>query len=179
MPRRAASASHLPGHPGVEEKGRGEEARPLWLALLLEPLRLRLDRNLRGGGSPTRQRSYRARGRYARQLANLYRHFARERVLVLRQTDLLDDHDGALRSVFAFLGVDPDIGVPPARVGQRQLFLSPRCLIAGCYRSSADREGPLPGGRWGLCRPRACERHSEGDARSPRRSAARRPRGPR
>ena len=116
MPRRAASASHLPGHPGVEEKGRGEETRPLWLALLLEPLRLRLDRNPRGGGSPTRQRSYRARGRYARQLANLYRHFARERVLVLRQTDLLDDHDGALRRVFAFLGVDPDIGVPPARV---------------------------------------------------------------
>ena len=57
MPRRAASASHLPGHPGVEEKGRGEETRPLWLALLLEPLRLRLDRNPRGGGSPTRQRS--------------------------------------------------------------------------------------------------------------------------
>ena len=49
----------------------------------------------------------------------------------------------------------------------------------GQPRSSADRERPLTGHHWARCRPRASERRSEGDARSPGRSAARRHRGTR
>ena len=48
----------------------------------------------------------------------------------------------------------------PRTSGQRQLVLWPRCLIAGCYRSSADREGPLVGRHGASGRPRACERRS-------------------
>ena len=94
----------------------GAERRSLWLALLLEPFLLLVDRDPRRKGSPTRERAYRARGVYARQLAALRRHFPSERVLVARQRDLLEDHDATLRRVFAFLGVDPDVRVPPARV---------------------------------------------------------------
>ena len=106
---RAVSHYHM-------QRSRGAERRPLWLALLLEPFLLRRDRNPRGKASATRERGYRARGRYADQLENLHRHFPRERVLVLRQRELLDDHDATLRRAFAFLGADPDVRVPPARV---------------------------------------------------------------
>ena len=106
---RAVSHYHM-------QRSRGAERRPLWLALLLEPFLLRRDRDPRGKASPTRERGYRARGRYAGQLENLYRHFPPERVLVLRQGELLDDHDATLRRAFAFLGANPDVRVPAARV---------------------------------------------------------------
>lgn len=92
---------------------RGEDPLPLWLALLAEPLRLALARDPLSMAS--RDRSYRSRGLYARQLRNLYRHFDRQRVLVIRHADLLRDHDACLRSVFAFLDVADAIRIPPLR----------------------------------------------------------------
>ncbi len=98
------------------EKHRAAEHRPLWQALLLEPLRLRRDADPRHPESAARVRSYRSRGLYSRQLSNLHRYFSRERVLVLRAEDLRSNHDAILRRVFAFLGVSTDVHVPPASV---------------------------------------------------------------
>ena len=100
------------------QKNRGRERRPLWLALLLEPLRLRRPHDPRAFGSITRVCAYRRRGLYSRQLRNLYRHFDREQVLVLRTRDLEERHDAALRRVFTFLGVDEAVRIEPERANQ-------------------------------------------------------------
>ena len=100
------------------QKNRGREPRPLWLALLLEPLRLRRPHNPRAFGSITRVCTYRRRGLYSRQLRNLFRHFDREEVLILRTRDLERHHDAVLRRVFAFLDVDESVRIEPERVNQ-------------------------------------------------------------
>ena len=98
------------------QKHRGKERRPLWLALLLEPLRLRRRHNPRASGSLTRVCAYRRRGLYSLQLRNLYRSFDREQVLIVRTGDLAQHHPAVLRRVFAFLGVDEEVRVAPERV---------------------------------------------------------------
>ena len=100
------------------EKNRGREPRPLWLALLLEPLRLRRRHDPRPFGSITRVCTYRRRGLYSLQLQNLFRHFDRDRVLVLQSRDLAQHHDAVLRRVFAFLGVNEAVRVAPETVNQ-------------------------------------------------------------
>ena len=107
--RRAISAYYM-------EKGRGAENRPLWLALLLEPVRCRLEREPRAWKSAHRQHAYRRRGLYSKQLRNLYRHFDANQVLILRNADLRRNHDAVLRRVFRFLGVDEDAHIAPATV---------------------------------------------------------------
>ncbi len=132
---RAVSHYHM-------QRSRGAERRPFWLALLLEPLLLRCDRDPRRKDSPTRERAYRARGLYARQLANLYRHVPPERVLVVRQRALADDHDATLVRVFAFLGVDPAVRVPPARVfagGPRPRHRLAKAVLRLTYLADAAR----------------------------------------
>lgn len=124
------------------QRARGAERRPFWLALLLEPFVLRLDGAPRRKGSPTRERGYRARGLYGRQLANLYRHLPRDRVLVVRQADLLADHDGVLRTVFEFLNADPDARVPAARVfvgGPRPRHRFAKALLRLTFRADTER----------------------------------------
>ena len=100
------------------QKNRGRERRPLWLALLLEPLRLRRPHNPRAFGSITRICTYRRRGLYSRQLRNLFRHFDREQVLVLRTRDLERHHDAVLWRVFAFLEVDDEVRIAPETVNR-------------------------------------------------------------
>ena len=132
---RAVSQYHM-------ERTRGRESRPLWLALALEPLLLLLDRDPRRRDSPTRQRGYRARGLYYRQLAELYRHFPRERVLVLRQEELRDHHDAVMRRVFTFLGVDGEFRVPAARVfsgGPRPPHRVAKALLRLSFLADAAR----------------------------------------
>ena len=95
------------------EKNRDKEHLPLWLALLSEPLRLRLPEDAEHIDSHLRRHSYRRRGLYCAQLRNLYRCFDPRRVLVVRTEDLQRHHDAVLRRVFVFLGVADDVRIPP------------------------------------------------------------------
>ena len=95
------------------EKNRNKEHKPLWLALLSEPARLRRCKDARAYGSAMRVCSYRRRGLYSLQLRNLYRFFDKDRVLIIRTRDLLKRHDVILRRVFAFLGVSEHVRIEP------------------------------------------------------------------
>lgn len=55
--------------------------------------------------------SYVGRGLYSLQLMNIFTHFPKERVLVLRSEDLLNRHDWTIEQICRFLGVD--VFVPP------------------------------------------------------------------
>ena len=110
---RARSQFHM-------ERARGHESLPLWLALLLEPWRLRGRHEDLTLGSPMRHHSYRARGDYARQLDTLYAHFPREQVLLLRSERLREDAGACVREACEFLGVPPpseDTAYEPVFVG--------------------------------------------------------------
>ena len=98
------------------QKTRARETKPLWLALLLESWRLRRDRDVRRAGSETREHGYRSRGLYSFQLREIYHHFPRDRVLILRCDDLRHDHDATLRRVLAFLDVSTTVRIPPETV---------------------------------------------------------------
>ena len=100
------------------EKNRGRERRPLGLALLIEPLRLRRSHNPRAARSVTRVCAYRRRGLYSRQLRNLFQCFDREQVLIVRTRDLAEHHDAVLRRVFGFLGVNEEVRIEPEMVNQ-------------------------------------------------------------
>ena len=104
------------------EKHRDQEHRPLWLALLSEPMRLRRCEDVRAHGSAMRTWSYRRRGLYSVQLRNLYRFFDRDRVLVVRTRDLRQRHDYVLGRVCAFLGVSEHVRIKPEVVfeGERR-----------------------------------------------------------
>ena len=131
------------------EKNRDKERLPLWLALLAEPFRLRRREDATHVDSHLRRHSYRRRGLYSLQLRNLYRHFDRDRVLVLRSEDLLRDHDAVLRRVFAFLGVAEDIRIPPRivyagdRGGRRHRVVA--WLLGLSYLAERRRLRGLPG----------------------------------
>lgn len=103
------------------ERARGHERLPLWLALLLEPLRIRGEREPLARGSRLRRHSYRARGDYARQLDALYAHFPRAQVLVLRSERLRSEPAACVAQACRFLGIEPPQGddacYPPVFVG--------------------------------------------------------------
>lgn len=98
------------------ERGRGNEHRPLWFALLAERRRLKRCPDPRGPESAARRHSYRSRGLYGVQLRNLLAVFPPNQVLVLRSEDLLRRHDETLENVFAFLGVSVSVRIPPETV---------------------------------------------------------------
>ena len=102
------------------ERNRSREPRPLWRALLMEPLRMRRCRDPLAYGSLTRVCSYRRRGLYSLQLRNLYRSFDREQVLIVRSRDLSRHHDAVLRRVFAFLGVSEEVRIAPEFVNHAE-----------------------------------------------------------
>lgn len=124
---RARSHHHM-------ERARGDESLPLWLALLLEPWRLRGRRDDFSPDSPMRHHSYRARGDYARQLDTLYAHFPREQVLLLRSERLRSDPEACVRDACEFLGV-----APPAAGGAYEP------VFVGDYRRGTPGTGWL---RW-------------------------------
>ena len=95
------------------ERSRGKEHRPLWFALLAEPVRLWRCPDPRAPESAARRHAFRSRGLYSVQLRKVFGVFSRDRVLVLRSEDLLDRHDETLAKVFAFLGVSVSVRVPP------------------------------------------------------------------
>jgi hypothetical protein len=87
------------------ERAEGYEKYPYWLALLAEGLRLKHDDHPWKIGSSHRVHSYRSRGYYSQQLRSVYDQFPRAQVLVLRSSELKDNHDQTLSNVFDFLGV--------------------------------------------------------------------------
>ena len=95
------------------ERNRDRERRPLWLALLGEPFRLRRRRDPARRGAALRRHSYRRRGLYSVQLRNLYRYFDPRQVLIVRSEELLRRHDAVLRRVFGFLGMADDVRIAP------------------------------------------------------------------
>lgn len=128
--QRAVSAYYM-------EKSRGNEAKPLWLALLLAPWRRLADKDPRALNSALRQHSYRRRGLYSKQLRNLHRHFDPAQVLILASDDLRRHHDAVLRRAFAFLGVAEGERVPAAIVfageGARKKHRFVRLLLRASY----------------------------------------------
>jgi hypothetical protein len=89
------------------ERGRGLETRPLLFAIAGEWLRLRGHRDDFSRGSPLRRWSYVARSRYTRQLDELFRHFPREQVLLVRSADMASDPHGTVARIIDFLQVGP------------------------------------------------------------------------
>lgn len=86
------------------ESGRGTEQRPLWLALLLEAVRLRRD-STRDPNSARRCHSYRTRGLYAEQLTNLRCYFPDSQILIIENNELIEQHHQTLARVCTFLGL--------------------------------------------------------------------------
>ena len=87
------------------QRSRGEEALPLWAALLAEPFRLLRDRDDFSVKSSMRRHSYVSRGRYRHQLSVLFQHFPQEQVLVLKSADLLAHPSACMERVCLHLGL--------------------------------------------------------------------------
>ena len=122
-------------------RSRGQERLPLWLALLLEPTRLR--RKDASRSAAWRVHSYCDRGHYAEQISNLRRYFPDEQLLVIDNAELMSAHAATLSKVFAFLGLR-DVPLPPARQifsGEydRQGNRFVRSLLCGHFRASNRR----------------------------------------
>lgn len=87
------------------QRSRGRETADVQAAMLRA---LRTD-DRRNDSNPVRIRkdSYLRRGLYADQLERWWKHFDRERTLVMRSDDLFGDPAGALGRVCGFLGIQP------------------------------------------------------------------------
>lgn len=121
---------------------RNKESRPLWLALLLEAVRLRRDRSRAPLGS-RRCHSYRTRGQYLEQLVHLRRHFADQQILVIDNSELIEDHAQTLVRVYNFLGVSV-VALPPSErifTGDydKDGYILCRCLLGMWYRFANRR----------------------------------------
>jgi hypothetical protein len=120
---------------------RNNEARPLWLALLLEGARLHRDKSRAPLGA-RRCHSYRTRGEYVEQLEHLRRHFPDKQILVIDNTELIGQHDQTLVRVYDFLGV-PVVDLPASeRVfsGDYDRARYPMCRwLLGCWYRFANR----------------------------------------
>ena len=116
---------------------RGEESLPLWCALLAEFVRLRCDKTPIAAGSSTRNRSYRTRGYYSRQLEHLFQYFKTDQVLIMPMERLLKDHNGALKAIFSFLGVDINCEIPREIVfskgSDKRFYPISRLILKACY----------------------------------------------
>lgn len=101
------------------ESERGNETKGFLRALMLEKKRLQQDPDPRAGDSEFRQHSYRSRGLYSRQLAELHKEFPKRQVLVIHADALLRKHDETIKRVFGFLQVRDDVVVQPEVVFSR------------------------------------------------------------
>lgn len=94
------------------EKRKGREPLSFQDALADEEQRLAGEANRIISGAadtsfPHQHYSYKARGHYAEQLEEWFRHFPREQFLILESTVLNEDFSGVFRQVHKFLGVEP------------------------------------------------------------------------
>jgi hypothetical protein len=114
---------------------------------------------------------YRGLGMYGRQLADLFEHFPREQVLVLRYRSLVDDPHTALNRVCRFLGVSEDV-VTDIPTGNSKPFVnaSLRTKVLGpVVRAGAAAGQFLPPQAWrNLSRPLVGQLHQRGSTARPR-----------
>jgi len=119
------------------EMARGNERLPLWRALLSESSRLKNDVEPKAVESATRLHSYRHRGYYSHQLANVYKIFSKEQVLIVPMNRLMREHQQTMQQVFSFLGVDSDVQVAHEVVfssgDSRNRYPFSRLLLKLCY----------------------------------------------
>ncbi len=126
---------------------------------------------------------YRGLGMYGRQLADLFEHFPREQVLVLRYRQVVDEPHRTLNKVCRFLGVSQDV-VTSIPAGNSRPFVNPslRTKVLGPLVRAGASAGqflpPLPGGssagRWSHSCTSAATRPVRHFPRSSARPCARR-----
>lgn len=157
---------------------RGHEPLDFSAAIRAGLCRIALDLDM---GQALRRFSYLDRGFYAAQVERLFALFPREQVLLLRQDDLEQDHDGTLRRVFAFLGL-PYHCVPASRVFEgavgAPLAAEDASFLSAIYEADIARFAALSGcdtaGWWRTGRPgeggRADAAHRSGPEAGPRES---------
>ncbi|OOF02674.1 hypothetical protein BZG80_11890 [Salinivibrio sp. MA440] len=105
-------------------KNRGQESLNVFLAFLLEPLRMRVNQN-RNWKQPARTQSYLSRGTFKSQIENLFRYFLADNILIIHHQDLLYQHDAVLNRVFEFLNISSwDIAAESIFSGQYSLSRS-------------------------------------------------------
>ncbi|RJG42737.1 sulfotransferase family protein [Motilimonas pumila] len=97
------------------ERRRNIETENMLRAFLLEPKRLAKELSPVADNSAFRVSSYLDRGRFSQQLANLYRFFKPEQVLIIHNEDLRVHHQQTLDRVFDFLQV-PNQKIPAKTV---------------------------------------------------------------
>jgi len=126
---------------------------------------------------------YRGLGMYGRQLADLFEHFSRDRVLLLRYRELVDDPRTALNRVARFLGVAEDV-VTEIPMGNSRPFVHPSArtrMLGPVVRVGAAAGQFLPPRAWRtMSRPLIGQLHQRGNATRPaltaeQREALRRP----
>jgi hypothetical protein len=114
---------------------------------------------------------YRGLGMYGRQVKDLYDHFPREQVLLLRYRSLVDEPDQVLNRVFGFLGVEgadieaipSDNSRPFVRDGVRARALGP------VIRAGAAAGQFLPPQVWRtVSKPLISQLHKGGDSSRPK-----------
>jgi hypothetical protein len=114
---------------------------------------------------------YRRLGMYGRQLADLFEHFPREQVLLLRYRELVDQPEQTLRRVCAFLDVAPG-GVSAVPAGNSRPFVGEGAhtkVLGPVIRAGARAGAFLPPQVWRrVSRPLIAQLHGRGSADRPK-----------
>ena len=114
---------------------------------------------------------YRALGMYGRQVADLFEHFPREQVLLLRYRSLVDDPRTALNRVCRFLGVAEDV-VTDIPSGNSRPFVNPgvrTTMLGPVLRAGAKAGQFLPPRAWRVAsKPLIGQLHQRGNTARPR-----------
>lgn len=114
---------------------------------------------------------YRRLGMYGRQLADLFEHFPREQVLLLRYRGLVDQPEETLRRVCEFLGVAPG-GLSAVPADNSRPFVADGVhvkVIGPVIRTGARVGAYLPPEVWRrVSRPLVAQLHRRGSADRPR-----------
>jgi hypothetical protein len=114
---------------------------------------------------------YRGLGSYGRQLADLFEHFPREQVLLLRYRDLVDQPSETVDRVCRFLGVaDQEVSTVPSDNSRPFVSPGPRTRAIGpVIRAGAKAGALLPPQAWRrISRPLVGQLHSRGNRARPR-----------
>ena len=114
---------------------------------------------------------YRSLGMYGRQIADLFEHFPREQVHLLRYRDLVEEPHKTLNEVCRFLGVSEDL-LTEIPSGNSRPFVTPsvRTRVLGPVVRAGARAGQfLPPQAWRrVSRPLIDQLHHRGDPARPK-----------